>query len=78
MNEKTIEELEENVAKAAKTSGDKIAEAFAIFNENLGKAEGEFASLGKAVGSVGSVKKRRGARYTKRRVCKRTGRSSSH
>ena len=82
MNEKTIEELEENVAKAAKIRGEKIAKAFSIFNKNLGKAEGEFASFGKALGmfrpTEKTLKKKRGAGYTKKRICKRTGKSSSH
>ena len=82
MHEQTTQELTENVTKAAKISGDKMAEAFSIFNKNLAKAEGAFVGLGKTLESArpikNTLKKKRGARYTKRRICKRTGRSSSH
>ena len=82
MYEKTSEELVDDVTKAAKISGDKMAKAFAIFNKNLDKAEGGFTNFGKALEGISptqeTFKKKRGAGYTKRRICKRTGRSSSH
>ena len=82
MEDKSTQELAENVTVAAKIDGDRIAKAFAIFNENVGAAKSAFVGLGKTLDNIQSIKgvskKKRGAGYTKRRVCRRTGKSSSH
>ena len=82
MHEKTTQELAITLSKEVKVSGDKMAKAMVIFNKNLSKANSSFARLGQALESARPakevIKKKRGARYTKRRICKRTGKSSSH
>ena len=46
----------------------------------LTSAKGAMDNFGQALTKAKPelLKKKRGARYTKRRICKRTGRSSSH